>query len=121
MIINCLEEYDIEPFEYAFLCVKTPHTSATFKLHIPKVMTFGRGKPKKVNNVFNNNIFVNDNSCKPATSNSITTQNYVTVKRHFHTDFSYRADPAGFLHEGTRFIVQVMHGNIKDLYARDVV
>jgi hypothetical protein len=121
MIINCLEEYDIEPFEYAFLCENTHHASGSFKFHIPKVMTFGRGKPKKVNNIFNNNIFVNDSSCKPVTSNSITTQNYVTVKRHFHTDFSYRADVNGIVHEGTRFIIQVMHGNIKDLYVRDVV
>lgn len=120
MLIKCLEELDVEPFEYVFLSEDTLHTSSTFNFHFPKVMPQGGGKPKVTPTSFNSNIFINDPSCKPKVSGTISTQNFVNIKRHFHTDFSFRARPDGIIPAGTRFIIQVMHGNIRDLYVRDV-
>jgi hypothetical protein len=114
-LIEGLEEYDVNMFEYGHLTTKTPHNAHSFKLYIPKIMaTFGMGSPKSNNKTFNNKIFLNDNACKPVTAKSVTVQNYITVERHLDRDFSMRADSAGYLHSGQKFIVHMMDKNIRD-------
>lgn len=120
-IINCLEDYDINILEYAHLTVNTHKDSPTFKLYVPKVMTFGMGDPKTTNFVFNNNIFINDPECKPAAATSVTTQNFLTIGRHIEREFKPRADGNNILHKGNKFILRVMDKNIRDMTITDIV
>ena len=112
--------YGVDEMEYGFLTVKTKHSSGSFKLHVPKLMTFARSAPKTETKVFNNNIFVNDTKCKPASDKKIVTQNFLTVKRFFDCDFKNGVDKFDNLAEGRRFVLQLMNRNIKDMYVHKI-
>lgn len=121
-IVQALEEYHINPFEYAFLSERSHKDNDSFKFYIPKLMPyFPFSSPKHTNWVFNNNIFLNDDACKPRTSTQVQAQNYVTVGRHFNRSFGARADYENRIAANTRFIIQIMDGNIRDMRVSDVV
>lgn len=123
MLTKGLEDYQVEPFEYAHL-VETAHMDdRTFKFHIPKLMAgITKGSPQKVPMTFNNNLFLNAADCKPATSNKVTTQNYVTVRRHNSRNFVAGTENGGeYIKSGTKFIIHTMYGNIKDMRVSDVI
>jgi hypothetical protein len=121
-LIDCLEEHEIEPFEYGHLVEDTWHGADSFKLYIPKLyVQHGRGKPLQNRYVFNNNIFLNDAACKPTAGKNITRQNYITVKRHLNRNFAVRADNRGILKAGQKFIIHVMDRNIRDMRITDII
>lgn len=119
MDISSLENFDLNHFEYCFLTERTRYNSSTFPVNIPKVMPLiPLSTPKTINNIFNINIFVNDLDCKPKTSNSIQTQNYLTIPRFKNADFSNKADEY-YIHENEKFICCFMDKNIRDIYLTD--
>jgi hypothetical protein len=121
-ILKGLDDFSVDCFEYGFLVQDTDTGSGEFNLYIPKLMpSFSRNDPTKVNWTFNNNIFLNDAKCKPRTSTRIQTQNYVSVNRHFNRNFNARANNDGIIKKGTRFIIQIMDENIRDMRISDVV
>jgi hypothetical protein len=121
-LIDCLEDYDIEMFEYGHLVEQTSHSSFWFKLYIPKLMaTFPLGDPAQTRWVFNNNIFLNDDACKPITGKNITTQNFVNAHRHYNLDFGIPADHGGWLYKGQRFMLQFMDRNIRDMRIMNIM
>lgn len=121
-MLNGLEEYELNMFEYAHLCEPSHANNSTYKVYIPKVMaTFPFGSPQQQRWIFNNNVFVNDDNCKPSVGKEVTTQNYVTTGRLFDRNFWHRADRNGIMGKGTKFILQIMDGNIRDRRIADIV
>lgn len=116
MLVHTMNEYEINESEYAFLTITTHHTAPNFDLHVPKLMTFPRGAPTQSTRQYNKSIFVNDDKCKPSASGALATQNFLNIDRYFDKDLSLRADPAGLLYDGTRFIVHFMDKNIQDVH-----
>lgn len=56
-------------------------SSGALKVYIPSVMNgISMGKPKATPVALNKACFANAGDCKPAVSNKISTQNYVTAK-----------------------------------------
>jgi hypothetical protein len=122
MNFQALEEYDINLFEYGFNTDYRGHGSGSFSMNIPKLMPLiARGAPATSNVVFNNNIFVNADDCKPAASASVAIQNYLTVRRFRNTDFSTKQDSNGCIPSGSKFICCIMDKNIKDIFLTDNV
>jgi len=122
MIMDCLEEYDINQMEYCFLIGNHSHGSGSFKMNVPKIMPLiGKGNPSTNNVVFNSNIFLNDEECKPSPTNSVTTQNWITIPRFANTDLQFKADINGIIHSGARFICCFMDRNIRAVYITDNV
>lgn len=121
-LVKGLEDYGIKPFEYAFLTEATSKDAETFRLYLPKLMPmFPCDTPVFNNWLFNNNVFLNDDVCKPRSISTIKTQNFITVPRHLSRDFSPRADGSGNLPKDSKFIVQVMDENIRDIRVSDIV
>lgn len=117
-----IEDFSVNYFEYGFLTEDTDADAEAFKLYIPKLMpTYPRTEPSEINWAFNNVIFINDVDCLPRSSSRITTQNYVTVPRYASRNFSARADENGKIPKGTRFIVQIMDNNLRDMHISDMV
>lgn len=117
MNLKALNEYSINSHEYGFITEKTHYTSGNYPMYIPKLMPLiGIDKPKQINNIINNNIFINDKECKPVTSTSLTTQNYITPKKFQQADFRFKADIDGYIHQGVKFICLIMDNNPKDIY-----
>lgn len=121
-ILNCMEEINIDDFEYCMLVEDTPHYSQKFKMYIPKSMGGFEISPAKTwKESVNDGIFQNAPECKIKADKTIPCQNYVTVDRHFDSDFSYRAEPNDRVRKGVRFMIQSMYGNLKDLYVDRVL
>jgi hypothetical protein len=119
MNFNAIEEYEINLFEYGINLEPTPNSSPIFKMHIYKLMPLvPRVLPRQITVGINNNIFVNEPSCKPTASTTVITQNYITVPRFQNTNFSHKGliVPMGAL-----FICCIMDRNIKDIYLTDNV
>lgn len=115
-IIDCMDEINMDIFEYAILVEDTSHSAQKFKMYIPKIMggikvQFARSWVEKVDD----KIFINDAKCKITAAKSVNCQNYLTLNRHFDTNFAYRADSKGKIKQGTRFMVHSMYGNPKDV------
>jgi hypothetical protein len=110
--IDALEEYGIDEMEYGILIEDSNSEGETFRLYIPKLMTFFRNESQHQKWVFNNNIFLNDNECKPETNNHVNTQNFVTVRKY---PLQHYPDADGIIRSGRRFIVHVMNKNIRDM------
>lgn len=121
-IEKCLVDLELHHFEYAFLLEDSSTGSRTFRVNVPKIMPLiPRSSPTATPNVYNNNIFANDPACKPDSSPSMTTQNFITIPRFANTEFGKYKDPDndGIIRQGERFIAVVMDLNIKDMYLTD--
>lgn len=117
---QCLEDLNIGQFEYAFLSNDTSYSSSSFNMYIPKLMPLiAQGEPKSTNETIDNNIFVNASDCKPTTSGTVQTQNYVKVKAFSNLDLQFKGDINGIIHKGARFMLLVMDKNIGDMYVTD--
>lgn len=115
-MFNRLEKHSVGESEYGFLTEPTHHTAPVFKLHLPTLMSFPMGGPSQGSATFNNKIFANDDSCKPSVSQSLTTQNFLTVPRYFDDDLSLGADPAGILYPGRKFVLHLMYRDVRQVH-----
>lgn len=120
-IINALENYSINPFEYAHLIEDTDVNATSFKVYIPKLMALFPKKPAaNINGLFNNNIFVNDSDCRPTTSQRVITQNFVTLMKYTERNF-HHVSVDGIIPAGTRMIIHIMDENIRDMRIHDAI
>jgi hypothetical protein len=120
MNFEALEEYDINQFEYCFNLSDNGYWVDYFLINIPKLMPLiPRAKPATTNIVIDNNIFVNASDCKPTTSSTITTQNYLTLPRFWNTDFRHKKDANDNIPEGERFLCCIVDKNIRDIHLTD--
>ena len=79
----------LNPLEFAKTVGVHDVNASRFKIRIPKWMVNIHKEKQKVS--FNNNIFINDNSCKVAPSQYVSVQNYITVQRTPNCDLSHVA------------------------------
>lgn len=110
-----LDEVNFDILEYAYLTVRTHHTSNSFDLWIPKFMApqpFG-SKSTWVGTI--KNLLENDGACKVSLGSTIKLQNFVNVARHTDTDFSMRADIYGYLHVGQQFLITAVNHDPRDI------
>lgn len=119
MNIYSLENIDLNQFEYCFLTETSKYNTSIFPINIPKIMPLiPLSIPKTINNILSMNIFINDSDSKPKISNSIQTQNYLSVPRFKNTNFNYKAID-DYIPKNEKFICCVMDKNIKDIYLTD--
>lgn len=121
-VLDALEEINLDHFEYAMLLKDTNMNSSTFKMFVPKIMPAVKYKEADTwDEEIKTGIFVNDKECKIEHSKKIKCQNFLTIERHTNTDFSSRADKHNIIKKDTKFIIQSMYGNVKDLYVEKVL
>lgn len=77
----------LNPLEFAKTVGVHDVDSKLFRIRIPKWMVNIDKEKQRIG--FNNNIFVNDSSCKVTPSASVTTQNYITVPRTPNCDLTH--------------------------------
>ncbi len=121
-ILNTFEEINLDLHEYCILVENKQHSSQSFPMYVPKLMAGIPIMPKAswVEGV--GDVYANAKECKVSFSKTVSLQNFLTIPRHFHTDFSYRASKSGgIIKKGVRFICHSMYGNPKDLRIERVV
>jgi len=117
-MINSLENLGVRSDEYCFLLEESDQYNKSFKVNIPKFMPMFSidETPKTSNNVFDNNIFINDTSCKPIANNAIITQNYISLERFRNTNFRFHPSK---IQKKTRFICKIVNGNLRNMGITD--
>lgn len=84
-----IKEWNLNNYEIAKTCEKANTKPASFKLYIPKLMPLiTYGKPIQTKQFISSSIFANSDECKPATSTTITTQNFKTLQMADNERFS---------------------------------
>jgi hypothetical protein len=120
-MISTLEEIKLDSLEYAYLISDTKYNSAEFPLWVPKLLPLVPSAAIQAANVaIDNNIFINEE--KPQTPTTIPTRNYLSVPKFRQADFEYKLEDFSAditIKKGTKFMVTIMHGNIKDIYVTD--
>lgn len=102
------KEWKMGTEEVAKFSEPTSATGASqFRMYIPKLMPLvSFGNPLQVPVVLNPTIFINDPSCKPAPSQQIVTQNYITIPRTLRGSFKLIK-----IGQGQEIKVEVLNGN----------
>ena len=115
MFRKCLEDVEVNLLEYAFLMSDHPVSSGSWWVRVPTLMPLiPEGYPYQTYVYYDNNIFLNDDACKPVTVNWQCIQNYMSVKAMPNRDFQYKANDEGIIPDGTRVIVAFMENNPRD-------
>lgn len=114
-ILDTYEEVNLDDFEYCTLVEDTKHYNQTFPMYIPKLMAGIPIAPKASWIEPVSKCYVNAAACDISFSKTVSIQNFVTVQRHFDTNFVYRANEKDVIKKGVRFIIQSMYGNPKDI------
>lgn len=109
----------LEPTEYVFLTHKQHHASSSFQVRHPKIAPYLSGKPKVTPSGYNNQIFANDNACKPKMGNKLSVQNYITIPRSTNCSLEHLADKQGMIAADTRLIVRCHNNNMKEMVIVD--
>ena len=114
MGFESLEQLELNPTEYCFVMEDTPSSSSTFKVFIPKLLPSSsyNVKPVITKEIMSNSIFINDPSNKPSTSNIISVQNFITLKRFKNCWFRFA--PSTIL-QGTRLVCKIIDNNIRNI------
>ena len=120
-ILDTYEEVNLDDFEYCTLVEDTKHFSQKFPMYIPKLMAGFPIAPKAKWVEPVSKCYVNAPECDISFQKKVDIQNFVTVQRHFDTNFVYRADEKDIVKKGVRFIIQSMYGNPKDIKVVRVV
>lgn len=119
MNLDALQENELNIFEYGYTVGDSKPTDYIFSMRIPKLTTLLTGStPSSYLKIFNNNIFINADKCKPYTSGSVRLQNYISILRFSNTNFNDRA-VNGIIPDGTKFICCVMDKNPRDIHLLD--
>lgn len=116
MEIQNVTDFKLNQNEYCFTVSAQHYSSGTFNIRVPKLMPMLIPSARKI---FNKNILINDSACKPFVNNSVTTQNYITVRRSPNCSLAHKADIYGIVHANTGVTCTCMNGNIKDLILTD--
>lgn len=111
-----LTDLQINQIEYCYMTSSQHYSSTSIQVRVPKLMPMLLPSSTKV---FNKNILINDNSCRPHVRNSIKTQSYITVKRSPNCSLAHKADINGIVAAGTNVSCTCMNGNIKDMIVTD--
>lgn len=116
-LVNCLEELELTDHEYGYMTdPRKFHGSESFNIYVPKLMagiSMGVTSSWTVP-VTTGAMFINSPETKPSPASTTSMQNYITIFRQTHTDFSMRADPNDDLLYNQKFIVNFMNMNPKD-------
>jgi len=117
-MFNGLESLGVKSDEYCFLLEESNQYNKSFKVNIPKFMPmFSIDDTPKTNNIiFDNNIFLNDETCKPIVNKSIVTQNYISLERFRNTNFRFHPSK---IHKKTRFICKIVNMNLRNMGITD--
>jgi len=118
--IQNITELSLENVEYCYIAVEPQHhASSSFKVIVPRIMSEVSGNSRTT---YNKNIFVNDKSCKPQPSNSLSLQSYITVNRSPQCNLEPVAtvkvkgnDIPTHIAVGQRLQCICMNGNYKEL------
>ena len=109
-VVNAnIQEWEISDYEVAYACVKPyqPANNGKIQLHLPKVMPgTPMGPPKVITERLGKSCFVNDKKCEPPVSETIKTQNYLTIEAQHNRRFSRPV-----LKYGAKVIVEVHNRN----------
>lgn len=120
MIVNALEDMAIMENEFCFTVEKQYWGNGSFTVTIPKLMPLMGGSIKTVTSNFNNNIFINDAACKPVTSNSMSTQGFITVPRSPNCSLEHKKSGIDeLIPSGTRLVCSCMNKNYKNMTITD--
>ena len=120
-----LVSYTIHQKEYCYNVNKPPIYPDSMQVHIPALMTnIPMGLPKVGPPIaLVPTIFANDSSCRPTPSSTVQTQNYVTITRWVNNTpfFPSKDDGVGLLVRYSRFIVDIMNGDIRNMHISNYV
>jgi len=116
MNIENVTELKLDQNENCFTTVRQHYNDTYYGIRVPKIMPM---LLPTANKVFNKNIIINDSACKPQISNSIRTQQHITIRRSANCSLAHKADKYGYVSENTPVTCTCLNGNIKNLVLTD--
>lgn len=112
--IDIFNELSLFEHEYVFLIKDVNGGSSSFPIKIPKLMPFISLGEKESNVNFDNNIFVNDSSCKPSVSKQFVEKGFVNAKVYPNVSFEHLENKDGIIRKGTKLRLMFMNHNVRD-------
>jgi hypothetical protein len=116
MNIQNVTELKLDQNENCFTAINQHYNDTYYGIKVPKIMPM---LLPKANKVFNKNILINDASCKPSINGSVSTQEYITVRRSANCSLAHKANIYGIVSANTPVTCTCLNGNIKNLVLTD--
>lgn len=111
--------YIINQWEYFFNVNEPYYTPNTIQAHVPTFMpNIPMGVPKVSKVAINRGMFCNGGDCKVTPSNTVSTQNYITLPHHRNESPSFpdKKDRRDLIPRYNKFILEVLNGDIRKIF-----
>lgn len=120
MNFNNLETIEVLQNEFCYLVTSQYYLNSSFYVRMPKLMPLVGASINRNTIQFNNNIFVNDSSCKPSVSSSVTIQGFITIRRAPNCSLEHKkVGIEELVPNGTRVVCECLNGNWKNMSITD--